>query len=92
MGSGGRGCGFVVRIRGLMRTQHFRIRSRNSSGWFIRSLAIMSYDVTKVVILGIEYRYRSLSSIEVSSMDVIAGIVLTLPDVEELLPPISDHE
>ena len=52
----------------------------------------MSYDVTKVVILGIEYRYRSLSSIEVSSMDVIAGIVLTLPDVEELLPPISDHE
>jgi len=31
------------------------------------------YDVTKVVILGIEYRYRSLSSI-----DVIAGIVLTL--------------
>jgi len=36
------------------------------------------YDVTKVVILGIEYRYRSLSSIEVSSIDVIAGIVLTL--------------
>ena len=36
------------------------------------------YDVTKVVILGIEYRYRSLSSIEVSSEDVIAGIVLTL--------------
>jgi len=33
---------------------------------------------TKVVILGIEYRYRSLSSIEVSSIDVIAGIVLTL--------------
>ena len=36
------------------------------------------YDITKVVILGIEYRYRSLSSIEVSSIDVIAGIVLTL--------------
>jgi len=36
------------------------------------------YGVTKVVILGIEYRYRSLSSIEVSSIDVIAGIVLTL--------------
>jgi len=36
------------------------------------------YDVTKVVILSIEYRYRSLSSIEVSSIDVIAGIVLTL--------------
>ena len=36
------------------------------------------YDVTKVVILGIEYRYRSLSSIEVSCIDVIAGIVLTL--------------
>jgi len=35
-------------------------------------------DVTKVVILGIEYRYRSLSSTEVSSIDVIAGIVLTL--------------
>jgi len=35
---------------------------------------------TKVVILGIEYRYRSLSSIEVSSIDVIAGIVLTLLD------------
>jgi len=34
------------------------------------------YDVTKVVILGIEY--RSLSIIEVSSIDVIAGIVLTL--------------
>jgi len=38
------------------------------------------YDVTKVVILGIEYRYRSLSSIEVSSINVIAGIVLTLID------------
>ena len=36
------------------------------------------YDVTKVVILGIEYRDRSLSSIEVSSIDVITGIVLTL--------------
>ena len=36
------------------------------------------YDVTKVVILSIEYRYRSLSSIEVSSIDVTAGIVLTL--------------
>ena len=36
------------------------------------------YDVTKVVILGIEYRYRSLSSIEVSNIDVTAGIVLTL--------------
>jgi len=36
------------------------------------------YDVNKVVILGIEYQYRSLSSIEVSSIDVIAGIVLTL--------------
>jgi len=36
------------------------------------------HDVTKVVILGIEYRYRSLSSIKVSSIDVMAGIVLTL--------------
>ena len=36
------------------------------------------YDVTKVVILSIEYRYRSLSSIEVSSMDIMAGVVLTL--------------
>ena len=35
-------------------------------------------DITKVVILGIEYRYRSLSSIEVSSIDVMAGIILTL--------------
>jgi len=37
---------------------------------------------TKVVILGIEYRYLSLSSIEVSSIDVIAGIVLTLPHIK----------
>ena len=45
-----------------------------------RSVHLISshYDVTKVVILCIEYRYRSLSSIEVSSIDVIAGIVLTL--------------
>jgi len=45
-----------------------------------RSIHLISshYDVTKLVILGIEYRYRSLSSIEVSSIDVIAGIVLTL--------------
>ena len=39
-------------------------------------------DVTKVVVLGIEYRYRSLSSIKVSSIDVIAGIVLTLLETE----------
>ena len=45
--------------------------------WSVHSIS-SHYGVTKVVILGIEYRYRSLSSIEVSSIDVIAGIVLTL--------------
>ena len=75
MGSGGRGCRSVVRIRtNADATFQDPVSEQQRSVHSISS----HYDATKVVILGIEYRYRSLSSIEVSSIDVIAGIVLTL--------------